>query len=30
MARNYVEALNQGILPNIENTWTMVCKNLTE
>ena len=27
MATNYVAAFNDGIVPNIENAWTYICKN---
>jgi hypothetical protein len=27
LAKTYIEAFNQGILPNIEYAWVMICKN---
>ena len=27
LAQNYVDAINQGAVPNIENAWTYICQN---
>jgi Guanylate-binding protein, C-terminal domain len=27
---NYVEAINKGAVPNIENAWTYICRNQTQ
>lgn len=27
LAGSYVEAINRGIVPNIENAWSYICKN---
>jgi len=27
LVENYVEAVNQGAVPNIENAWSYLCKN---
>lgn len=27
LAHSYVEAINKGVVPSIENSWTYICKN---
>jgi hypothetical protein len=26
LANSYIQALNEGVVPNIENAWTNVCQ----
>jgi len=27
LAQNYISAFNKGVVPNIENAWSYICKN---
>lgn len=27
LAANYVDAINKGVVPNIENAWSYICRN---